>query len=279
LNRGYGTNYSNSWYFSRSTPKFQLVNQELVANTTYFTHGAGGATAVNNKTGMKELANSGGPLKRRLLDSGPVTSSLVPLLGDAAPGDAKDAPLRKTIGFGPTLVNDSATADPWAVSTGGTDTETARVFVAEGDLMCETANDGPAYFRTDSNRVSLIEQGAKLTAQVLCERTGRCDPPVAADNTAATVHTYLQDTRDWYAVHGGGRTASANILMADGSVREFSDSNNDKYLNPGFPVPTNLAETEYGNIGYRGPEVELPPSQMFNGLFLLNLQKTENFEE
>ena len=91
-------------------------------------------------------------------------------------------------------------------------------------------------------------------------------------------NTYLQDTRDWYAVHGGGNKASCNILMADGSVKLFQDTNNDKFLNPGFAVPNNLTEAEYAAIGYRDSEVELSPTQMFNGVFLMNLQKHSKFE-
>ena len=90
--------------------------------------------------------------------------------------------------------------------------------------------------------------------------------------------TYLQDTRDWYAVHGGGKKAACNILMADGSVKLFQDLNNDKFLNPGFPVPNNLTEQQYSVIGYRDSEVELPPTDIFSGVFLINLQKRSAFE-
>ena len=89
--------------------------------------------------------------------------------------------------------------------------------------------------------------------QADCEVAGSCLPPVTG------TRTYLQDTRDWYAVHGGGKTASCNILFADGSVKEFSDLNGDKFLNPGFPVPDNLTPADYAKTGYRDGTVELPP--------------------
>ncbi len=63
---------------------------------------------------------------------------------------------------------------------------------------------------------------------------GSIPSPITGSNT------YLQDTRDWYAIHGGGKKAACNILMADGSVKLFSDENNDKFLNPGFPVPSTM---------------------------------------
>ncbi len=66
--------------------------------------------------------------------------------------------------------------------------------------------------------------------------------------------------------------------MADGSVKLFQDTNNDKFLNPGFPVPNNLTEQEYSVIGYRDSEVELPPTEIFSGVFLINLQKRSAFE-
>ncbi|MCA9227841.1 MAG: DUF1559 domain-containing protein, partial [Planctomycetales bacterium] len=90
--------------------------------------------------------------------------------------------------------------------------------------------------------------------------------------------TFLQDTRDWYAAHGGGKNGSVNILMADGSVKQFTDLNNDKFLNPGFPVATGLTESDYAEIGYRDGTIELPPTEIFNGIFLQNFQKHHKFE-
>jgi prepilin-type processing-associated H-X9-DG protein len=116
--------------------------------------------------------------------------------------------------------------------------------------------------------------GADLTTQIDAEIAGSVPPPTGP----AGSNTYLQDTRDWYAVHGGGTSASANILMADGSIKEFADLNNDKFLNPGFPVPNGLTPDQYATTGYRGSQVELAPGEMFNGIFLINLQKRAVFE-
>lgn len=262
LNRGYNTNYAASWFFVRSNPKFNVVSNVIVNDTNHLGSSAG------TVKGHKEVSNSGGPLKRRVLDSGPVVSSLIPLLGDSAPGDAADAVAATTYSVKP--------GDAFA---GGS--EDAKTFIAEGDLLCEAFNDGPARYdasTASSEKIGLMPHNTTLTAQAECERTGRCPPPTDASGT------FLQDTRDWYSVHGGGRQANANILMADGSVKEFSDSNNDKYLNPGFPVPDAegsgaLTEARYAVIGYRGPQVELSPAQMFNGVFILNLQKLGKFEE
>jgi hypothetical protein len=58
--------------------------------------------------------------------------------------------------------------------------------------------------------------------------------------------------------------------MADGSVKVFNDLNGDKFLNPGFPVPNTLTQAQYGAIGYHDSTVEISPSEMFNGVFLVS---------
>jgi len=256
INQGYNTNYAASWYLVRGAPKFTFLGSDIIA---FDPPPAGGE-------GLKGLNSTLGPLKRRVLESGPVVTANVPLLGDAAPGDIDEAVLGQTIGFGP-LLPDGVTPDPFA--NGKSET---RTFIEAGELLTEAFNDGPAFWDTTTGDVSLIPQGANLTVQVNSEVAGSVPTPITGSNT------YLQDTRDWYAVHGGGNKAACNILMADGSVKLFQDMNGDKFLNPGFPVPNNLTEAEYAAIGYRDSEVELPPTQMFNGVFLMNLQKHSVFE-
>ena len=224
--------------------------------------------AVGNaaSSGLKGLSTTLGPLKRRILETGPVVTANIPLLGDAAPGDIDEAVLAQSIAYGPFLA-DGSTPDPFA--NGKADT---RTFMEAGELLTEAFNDGPAYWDPSSSTINLIQQQANLTVQVDAEVGGSVPVPVTGSDT------YLQDTRDWYAIHGGGKKASCNILMADGSVKQFQDLNGDKFLNPGFPVPSNLTEAEYAVIGYRDSEVELPPTDIFSGVFLINLQKRSAFE-
>ena len=66
--------------------------------------------------------------------------------------------------------------------------------------------------------------------------------------------------------------------MADGSVKVFNDTNGDKYLNPGFPVPNNLTVEQYSTIGYTDSVVELPAGQIFNGVFLVSPSGYKVFE-
>jgi prepilin-type N-terminal cleavage/methylation domain-containing protein/prepilin-type processing-associated H-X9-DG protein len=261
FDKGYNTNYAAGWHFVRSAPKFNVL-QDPGPPITYKLIGL--VTSANQ--GMKGLSTTNGPLTRRMMENAPVVTSHIALLGDAAPGDVDEAILEKTIRYAPLLL-DGATADPFA---GGK--QDSRTFVEQGELLTEAFNDGPAFW--NGTRVELIGNDPDLTVQVDCEAKGNCPLP---DSTASP-GVYLQDTRDWFTVHGGGNQGSCNILMADGSVKEFYDSNGDRFLNPGFPVPTTLADVDYAEIGYRNSTVELPPTEIFNGMFLLNLKKRGKFE-
>ncbi len=259
MDQGYNSNYAASWFLARSALKFS-VDDSTTPVTLLF-------TTITGKQGAKGLSTTQGPLTRKLIETGPVVSSNIPLLGDAAPGDVDEAILALRLAYEPTLA-DGVTPDPFAQNN-----DESRDFIQEGSLLGEAMNDGPAYWNNSSSDIDLINAGERLNAQIACEAQGNCPVPVVGSPS------YMrQDTRDWYAVHGGGRKASVNILMADGSVKEFSDTNNDKFLNPGFPVPNNLSEGQYSTIGYRDSTVELPKSQIFSGVFLLNLQKQSAFE-
>jgi prepilin-type N-terminal cleavage/methylation domain-containing protein/prepilin-type processing-associated H-X9-DG protein len=258
FNLGYNTNYAAGWHFVRSAPKFDFDDSSTPAKIL------GLVTSANQ--GMKGLSTTNGPLTRRMMENAPVVSSNIGLLGDAAPGDINEAILEQTIGFGPDLLNGPAgAADPFA--NGKTD---RRTFVETGELLTEAFNDGPAFW--NGTRLELIGASPDLTTELNCELKGDCPPPTSGSLT------YLQDTRDWFSVHGGGKQGSCNVLMADGSVKEFYDSNGDKFLNPGFPIDESLTDDDYAEIGYRNGTVEIPPTDMFNGVFLIGLSKASKFE-
>ncbi|MBM4092929.1 MAG: DUF1559 domain-containing protein [Planctomycetes bacterium] len=257
VEKGYNTNYAASWYLVRSVPKFSFDDTTVPASI--IVRGNPGSQ------GLKGLSTTLGPLTRRVLETGPVVSANIPLLGDAAPGDIDEAVLTQTIAFGPFLAGGGV--DPFANNSLET-----KTMLEAGELLTEAFNDGPAYWDPSSSTIGLIPQDANLTVQVDSEVAGSVPPPITGSNT------YLQDTRDWYAVHGGGKKAACNILMADGSVKVFFDENNDKFLNPGFPIPNNLTDEQYAVIGYRDSQVELPAPEIFSGVFLINLQKRSAFE-
>lgn len=250
VEKGYNTNYSAGWYLVRSVPKFNVVGTDIVAG------GSAGSS------GLKGLSTTRGPLTRTLMDSSPIVSSAIPVIGDAAPGDVDEAILAQTIGYDG--------ADVFATD------QDSRIFLEAGDLLSEAFNDGPAYWDTSSQTIDLIAQTGILTTQVACEsKRATCPAPIDGD---AGSQTYLQDTRDWYAVHGGGRNRVCNIVFIDGSVRDFADRNSDGFLNPGFPVSENLTDAEYSAIGYRGPDTEFDPESVFSGVFLIQTNKLGVFE-
>lgn len=257
VQKGFNTNYAAGWHFVRSVPNLNVdnsVNPPVVR--------VGGASG---KTGIKGLNTTRGPLTLRLLESSPVVTSHIGLLGDAAPGDVDEATLAQTLGIDPFMSDGSP--DPFGKGENDSDT-----FMTQGELLTEAFNDGPAYWNEGNKAVSLIPQDANLGVQVACEGSGKCDPPTSSTGT------YLQDTRDWFAVHGASGGA-CNVLMADGSVKKFFDKSQDKFLNPGFPVPKNLTEAEYSGIGYRDSTVELEPTRMFSGVFLISTSKLGIFED
>ncbi|MBN1910321.1 MAG: DUF1559 domain-containing protein [Pirellulales bacterium] len=242
--KGYNTNYVASWYLVRSALK--LTND-----------GAGAMAFVTGSGNAKGLEQTRGPLTRRLLESSSIPSSNVPLLGDGAPGDPGEAILTTAVGKNQT----AATAWMSNVSMGPSQDTESLTYLEAGERLVESFNDGPATYDSTAGGVVLIEGGTDVTGQMRCESGLDGCPP--ADSTSGG---WLQDTRDWFALHNG----TCNILMADGSVKSFVDRNGDKYLNPGFPIPKGLSEAEYDAIGYRSDVKELHEARIFSGVFLEN---------
>lgn len=241
IDKGYNTNYAASYYLVRGGIKFEPV-------TTPLTSLAGG--------GFKGVGGSTGPLKTRVVETSKYPSSNVPILGDAGPGDPNEAVLVADIMY-----------------TGST-----TPFIAAGDRLAESFNDGPAQYDATGGAIALLEGGTDMSAQIECELEDTCaSNPAAGDGTAGY---FLQDTRDWYALHGSGNKLTCNILMADGSVHVFTDLNNDRYLNPGFPVTPALTGAAAAGVGYRDATVELHPARITSAIFLnTDALKYANFEK
>lgn len=259
---GINTNYAAGWHLSRSGPKLTTVNQTSVAYSgillsgTYpYTDGSGLTKAIS---GLKEVQNTLGPLTLRQIEGSGIPANNIAILGDAGPGDVKEA-----------ILTDSINAE-----------------LPAGHRLGETANDGPSYWNSTAGRVELL--GANENGQNVRSLIPRGFPTVGqtvtaaieanlasgiVDGTAATLGSklVLQDTRDWAAVHGD----KANVLMADGSVKSVVDLNGDGYFNPGFPVDAGNQATD----GYRDGVCEINAFEFFTGTILNSamLNKT-NFE-
>jgi prepilin-type N-terminal cleavage/methylation domain-containing protein/prepilin-type processing-associated H-X9-DG protein len=239
VEKGLSANYASSWFFARSSVKFEPDSDPL-------------ATINLAGQGRKGLSTTLGPLTRRQVESSRIVSSNIALLGDAAPGDPSEA-----------ILAVSLTKDAALDTLGNGDPETVT-YLEQGARLAETMNDGPASWDASNKKLLLMGKLEPVAHQLECEATVKGCPPAAVGSP----NYWLQDTRDWYAIHGSGRQLSCNVLMADGSVKEFVDLNGDRFLNPGFPVPKGLTDTEYAGIGYRDDTVELHPKDIFNGVFI-----------
>src|SRR4030095_16315852 len=175
----------------------------------------------------KGLAGSLGPLTRRTAESGVIPTSNIPFIGDSAPGDVNEAGAGRTF---------RRSDQDWiGVTLAGATATGVKTFLPGGALLCEAFNDGPAQYAPAATpkKIQLILNNALLVDQIANEAKGHLPEAVVG----GVPDCYLQDTRDFFALHGGN---SCNILMCDGSVKSFTDLNADKFLNPGFPVPTGL---------------------------------------
>ncbi len=234
VQNGYNTNYASSWFMTRG----QLITVNDTTTTPVSTKVAGAGCKSLVKAD-KTTPTCTGPLTQVQISKSEVPSSNIPLLGDAAPGDAKEAVLSST------LLGTVASLD-----------RNGRL--AAGARLCETANDGPAKLDSAGAIVKLLDKGF--------------DDGLAPETYSAT-NGWFQDTRDWYATHRN----TANILMADGSVKTVEDKNGDGYFNPGF-VPTAL-DTDTDGYG-PGATTEINSFDVFCGIWLTPPTKVKgSFEE
>ena len=241
IDRGFNTNYASSWYLARSGPRVRF-------NTSDSTLRTNGQAA---QQGLKGLRETLGPLTMRRIDSSLYTSSIIPLMGDAAPGDIDEAIAQTTFEFHPDdlFANGSASR---------------KNFIEAGSLLAESVSNGPAYFRTSTNEMKRIgSYNSRLDVQHKCEMAGICEPPTGSPGN----HMYMVDSRQWYSWHAVGK-GQCNFLYADGSVSSLVDLNGDYFLNPGFPVDDDLTEEEYLELGFRDGTVEMPQHAFFSGVFL-----------
>ena len=240
LSRGFNTNYASSYYMVRTSPiAFTPVSGSL-AVTAY---GAGYGD-------LKDTRASRGGIGIRDLDISDVTTSTIPLLGDGAPGDVKEAVLQQSF--------------------------PGDYGLPVGARLAETFNDGPHYWDDANDKLVKAPQQTLLQDMIgdiepsperpLTEADLAGNAPGSDNETANAANLdrnpfgeyYLQDTRDWYAWHGGSSVKTLNLGMADGSVKTVRDVDGDGFLNPGFPADEGSVSTS----GYTSNTVELLPGEV-----------------
>jgi prepilin-type N-terminal cleavage/methylation domain-containing protein/prepilin-type processing-associated H-X9-DG protein len=234
LAKGYGTNHMTTWFLTRTAPQ-----------TTGTAGSTGGSITATNVGFIKGNPGSKGPLKRRIVDTSPVTSNVIPFMGDANVGDVKDRFLQQDI-----------------VGTDGT------VYLTAGVQLAETNNDGPYFsgngntFAKWSGTITIYSvNGTSTSTAPTITGIAADEQPLKGTRKKGNIElTSLQDYRDIGPVHGGG----ANVLFADGSVKTFQDGNGDTFLNPGH-LTTNTQSS-----GYTANDntVELPEAEIFSGILL-----------
>ncbi|TWT92364.1 DUF1559 family PulG-like putative transporter [Stieleria varia] len=241
VEQGFNTNYATSWFLTYTAPRVAFRSSDGSIRTN-------GQAAQQGLRGKRETL---GPLTDAYLTRSDVPSSQVALLGDAAPGDLDEAVSPIAFSYGP---DDAFARD-----------NSSRVFTPEGSLLSESALEGPTFYHRSQKIIKRIgSNGSRLEFQWECDSLKNCEPPTGSSGN----NMYMQSTLGWMATHQGSGGYSLNMLFADGSVRGFTDGNGDLFLNPGFPIPDDLTESQYDTIGYRDSTPELGKGDFFSGVFL-----------
>ncbi len=228
VERGYNTTYNPSWLLTRSAPRIQL-----------------GATPTlelpgGEKTDLRWLANTRGPLTLQEIERAEVPSNQIPMLGDGAVGDIDDALLGSTL-----------------------DEESGLV---QGRRLTTILIEGPSVWNGDKENVVRVRSKLKLDALLLDEppRVGEAVTVERARKiNRAGGDAVLREARHWMAIHASGM----NLMMSDGSVKLVRDLNGDGYLNPGFPVTGDESELEL-TVGYTDNVCEIGAPEVFTGTML-----------
>lgn len=269
--KGINTNYATSWFAGNGQVK-----------STTVLNGSSTVLLADVTGSLKNPSNCTGVFNRRVVDQSSIPTNAIPVLGDAGRGDAKEGFLPQDLKYTATPVQAEVANNPnWANLLN----QFVDPSLKAGIPLSETQNDGPAY-QGATGRVTLL--GVSLLTSDIRSLVPQAFPPagtiITATNEASFASTFTynavatgtlitMDTRDWFANHG----ASANVLMADGSVRGLSDTNGDGFFNPGFKQASGtgyatLKERAASN-GYTDGLVEMNWLEVFGGI-VLNVEIT-----
>jgi prepilin-type N-terminal cleavage/methylation domain-containing protein/prepilin-type processing-associated H-X9-DG protein len=274
---GINTNYATSW-FAGNGQMIVVTDNNGSSAKLYATFN--GSTQVN---ALIRPYNCAGPFNRRMVDQSDVPSNAIPVLGDAARADLKEGYLPFDLKYVGPSSSPVLAANDLVVTAAlvGTFVDTS---LKAGVPLAETQNDGPALMNPGSIRISRLDlYSAGGDSGELLGLIPKAYPPVGTtitntnqpDYASATAFTALttgrlitQDIRDWFSVHG----PSANVLMADASVRGLNDVNGDGYFNPGFEqcvgIPDDTRAIRNRDNGYVDGSVEVNWLEVYSGVVL-----------
>ena len=235
MDKGYNTNYATSWFLVLGGPQLQT------------TAGTSNLVWDKNLGKIKSLNGTKGPISRATVEQSYHPTSIIPLMFDSNVGDTNEAALKADLGK----------------------------YGKAGDRTCESYNDGPvknpaaAWSEWSTNKWDALTAEPIITVNATTNAIEyslyadeQPEPGVPGKTGNNALH--LQDYRDMAPAHAG----QCNVLFADGSIRAFKDLNGDGYLNPGFNIDSTASQTTLDAVGYRDSKVELPPEQVFSGVFI-----------
>lgn len=237
FDNGYNTNYATSWFLVRSAPLFSPSGAPLTSFKEWF-----------RDSGSVTVQHTAGPLTTNQLEVASVPPNLIAMIGCGTRGDV-DA----STGLGDGALNASIPA-PYNLPMGAP--------------CAESFNDGPSVVVSGghSSGDDVVQTAGSSATRKLLEATTFLTVGEVGDST------FRQDTRDMFAYH----SKTLNVVFADGSVRNFADTNGDGFINPGFgvdPTKSNVATT-----GYTSPEVEVNAFEWYTGTLLTGDALNKKFE-
>ncbi len=237
IQEGLNTNYASSWFMVRGQ------NVTVASTTSGDPAKMKGNACKSLWTGTKAAPTTGdrtctGPLTQIQISRSDIPSSSIPLLGDASFGDVKEA----VLGLDGTIASLDEAGE-----------------LTQGARLAESFNDGPSYVA--GGKIVSVDKGTAGFADLDVALYNPASYPLLGATTVTGSSTlFLQDTRDWFAIHRN----SCNLLMADGSVRTAIDTNKDGYLNPGFDAST----LDAADDGYTTGPTEMSSFEVFSGTWL-----------
>jgi prepilin-type N-terminal cleavage/methylation domain-containing protein len=280
IDKGLTTNYAQSWFAARGT----IRTAPDVASSA-----AAKIQTLDGTTGsQKDVPGAYKGLKISMAETSLVPTSSIPMLGDATAGDVQDGILSAPV------------------------FDTAGIVVLEqGQRLVESFNDGPTAFistgvtllagtKTSSkSRILLDGTGNGALEGWIDQTTGAMLSPKKSEDAASFIARvqlsnsaafpaglFMQDTRDFYALHGGGASKSCNVLFADTAVKQLYDLNGDNYINPGHDISqvsmyaTMKRQQKLENLGYTDTICEVEAGDLFSGPLLdIHLLAKRKFEE